>query len=141
MIRKIEIVNKMGEIEKIADFVDQIGEELHLSMAMVAGINLALEEAIANVIMYAYPKKEEKEPITLIAEYKDNELDFILSDKGVPFDPTKAPEADVTLPVEERPIGGLGIFLIRKIMGEVSYQRIDGENKLKMTKKLDGDKK
>ena len=137
MIKKIEIVNKMDEMDKIADFVEQIGEELHLSIALVTSINLALEEAIANVIMYAYPKDEDNKPILLTAEYKNGELDFILSDKGTPFDPTKVPEADVTLPVEDRPIGGLGIFLIRKIMGEVTYQRIDGENKLKMTKKLE----
>ena len=110
---------------------------MHLSIALVTSINLALEEAIANVIMYAYPKDEDNKPILLTAEYKNGELDFILSDKGTPFDPTKVPEADVTLPVEDRPIGGLGIFLIRKIMGEVTYQRIDGENKLKMTKKLE----
>lgn len=137
MIKKIEIVNKMDEMDKIADFVEQIGEELHLSIALVTSINLALEEAIANVIMYAYPKGEENKPIILTAEYENDELDFILSDKGTPFDPTKVPEADITLPIEKRPIGGLGIFLIRKIMGEVTYQRIDGENKLKMSKKLE----
>lgn len=137
MIKKIEIVNKMDEMDKIADFVEQIGEELHLSIALVTSINLALEEAIANVIMYAYPKGEENKPIILTAEYENDELDFILSDKGTPFDPTKVPEADITLPIEKRPIGGLGIFLIRKIMGEVTYQRIDGENKLKMRKKLE----
>lgn len=137
MIKKIEIVNKMDEMDKIADFVEQIGEELNLSIALVTSINLALEEAIANVIMYAYPKGEENKPIILTAEYENDELDFILSDKGTPFDPTKVPEADITLPIEKRPIGGLGIFLIRKIMGEVTYQRIDGENKLKMSKKLE----
>ncbi|MEG2178346.1 MAG: ATP-binding protein, partial [Bacteroidales bacterium] len=67
---------------------------------------------------------------------KDNELIFVLTDKGAAFDPTQMPEADISLTLEERPIGGLGIFLVRKIMGEVTYQRIDDKNQLEMRKKL-----
>ena len=63
-------------------------------------------------------------------------LRFIISDSGKPFDPTAAPEADVTLGVEDRPIGGLGIYLVRNIMDVVSYERTDGKNILSMTKRL-----
>ena len=63
-------------------------------------------------------------------------LKFIISDSGKEFDPTAAPEADVSLGVEDRPIGGLGIYLVRKIMDTVSYERADGKNILSMTKKL-----
>lgn len=58
-------------------------------------------------------------------------------DKGLSFDPTNAPDADITIPIEERAIGGLGIFLIRSIMNEVSYQRLDGENRLTMKKYIE----
>jgi serine/threonine-protein kinase RsbW len=136
MMKNIEFYNKMDEIEPVSAFIEGIGDELGLSPSLVMSINLALEEAIANVIMYAYPGEEGKRTINLSADYDKDAITFILSDKGLPFDPTKAPEADVTLSVEERPIGGLGIFLIRKIMAEVSYQRVDGENRLKMVKKL-----
>jgi sigma-B regulation protein RsbU (phosphoserine phosphatase) len=61
---------------------------------------------------------------------------FVLTDTGMQLDPTKAPEADITLSLEDRPIGGLGIFLIRQIMNEVSYERIDGKNVLTLSKKL-----
>ena len=61
-------------------------------------------------------------------------LVFVLTDAGIAFDPTQVPAADVNLSLEERPIGGLGIFLIRKIMDEVSYQRMDGKNRLCMRK-------
>ena len=78
-------------------------------------INLALEEAVSNVIMYAYPLEEHHE-IRLKASLTDNQLIFLLTDKGLSFDPTNAPDADITIPIEERAIGGLGIFLIRSIM-------------------------
>ena len=98
-------------------------------------INLALEEAVSNVIMYAYPLEEHHE-IRLKASLTDNQLIFLLTDKGLSFDPTNAPDADITIPIEERAIGGLGIFLIRSIMNEVSYQRLDGETAIEPYKKL-----
>ena len=61
---------------------------------------------------------------------------FVLTDTGKEFDPTLAPEADITLSADEREIGGLGIFLIRQIMNEVRYERIDGKNVLTLEKKL-----
>jgi anti-sigma regulatory factor (Ser/Thr protein kinase) len=61
---------------------------------------------------------------------------LVLTDTGKEFDPTKAPEADITLSAEDRPVGGLGIFLIRQIMNEVKYERIDGKNILTLEKKL-----
>ena len=135
MKKSIVISNKLEEIDKVAAFIEEIGEELSIAAPVVASINLAIEEAIVNVISYAYPKTEENK-INLSAEVKNGELIFVLTDKGVAFDPTQAAEADITKSAEERPIGGLGIFLIRKIMGEVSYQRINNENQLKMKKKL-----
>ena len=66
----------------------------------------------------------------------DNNLTFVLTDYGKEFDPTKVPDADVTLSAEEREIGGLGIFLIRQIMDTVEYQRMDGKNVLIMGKQL-----
>ena len=59
-------------------------------------------------------------------------MEFILSDEGKPFDPTAAPEADISMDVDERPIGGLGIFLVRQIMDSVSYEYRDGHNVLTM---------
>ena len=67
--------------------------------------------------------------------HKDS-LTFIISDSGKAFDPTAAPEADITLDVEDRPIGGLGIFLVRNIMDSVHYERVDGKNILTMSKNL-----
>lgn len=135
MKKSIEIINQIDEIERVSAFIEELGEELNLSLSLVMKINLAIEEAITNIIQYAYPKGSEN-TINLSTEYKDNELIFILTDRGAAFDPTQMPEVDTSLTAEERSIGGLGIFLVRKIMGEVTYQRIDDENRLEMRKKL-----
>ena len=102
---------------------------------MVFNLNLVLEEAVSNVILYAYPEGETQE-ISLSVNLTDNNLVFLLTDSGKEFDPTQAPDADVTLSAEERQIGGLGIFLIRQIMNTVEYQRIDGKNVLTLGKQL-----
>ena len=71
-----------------------------------------------------------------MANATDNNLVFLLTDSGKEFDPTQAPDADITLSAEERQIGGLGIFLFRQIMNTVEYQRIDGKNVLTLGKQL-----
>lgn len=97
--------------------------------------NLALEEAVVNVMTYAYAPDAQGE-LTLEAIADQRVLTFILTDMGVPFDPTAKEDADTTLGVEERPIGGLGIFLVRQLMDTVDYQRADGRNILTLTKQL-----
>ena len=119
----------------IATFIGELSEELDFTPELNFNLNLVLEEAISNVILYAYGKEEQKE-ISLVAYLSDNNLVFVLTDSGMEFDPTKVPDADVTLSAEEREIGGLGIYLIRQIMNTVEYQRIDGKNVLTMRKEL-----
>lgn len=135
MEKLLVLSNEVSEISKLAGFVEEIGEELSLPQDMVFNLNLVLEEAVSNVILYAYPDGGSQE-IRLKAKVSGGALVFILSDKGVEFDPTQAPDADITLSGEERPIGGLGIFLIRQIMNSVEYKRIDGENVLTLSKEL-----
>ena len=119
MEREIKISNDLNEISVLASFIEELGEELSLSFETTMNINLALEEAVANIIMYAYPTQEQH-TILLRVTYSEKQLVFLLTDKGASFDPTQVDEVDVTLSLEERPIGGLGIFLIRSIMNEIS---------------------
>lgn len=135
MEKSIILTNDISEISKLNEFVEEIGNEFSLTPDVVFNVNLVLEEAIVNVINYAYPK-EKHESIYLSAQLHEGSIVFVLTDTGMKFDPTKAPEADITLSLEDRPIGGLGIFLIRQIMNEVSYERIDGKNVLTLSKKL-----
>ncbi len=135
--RTLILDNRMDEMAKLPPFIKGIGEELQLEKSVVLSVMLALEEALVNVVNYAYPEKDSGK-INLKAIYKkgSSSLRFELTDSGKPFDPTRAKEADISLGVEERPVGGLGIFLIKKRMDEVIYKRENEMNKLIMTKKI-----
>lgn len=135
MEKSLILANDIAEISKLSAFIEEIGEEFSLTPDVVFNLNLVLEEAVVNVINYAYPK-EEHQSIYLSAALHDDSIVFVLTDTGKEFDPTQVPEADITLSAEERSIGGLGIFLIRQIMNEVKYQRIEGKNVLTLEKKL-----
>lgn len=135
MKQHIVIKNEISEISLLTDFIEQIGEQLELKPALVMSLNLVLEEAVSNIILYAYPQQM-GELITIMVEKSQNLLVFTITDKGVEFNPTVVPEADITLSAQERPIGGLGIYLIKKIMNEVEYQRIDGNNVFTLKKIL-----
>lgn len=135
MEKKLVIKNEISEIAKLSLFVEELSEELDLSPDLTFNLNLVLEEAVVNVINYAYPKNESQE-ISLSAQKIDNNLYFVLTDSGKEFDPTQVPDADISLSAEDRQIGGLGIFLIRQIMNKVEYQRIDGKNVLTLKKQL-----
>ena len=134
--KTIVLKNRTEEIARMTAFLEEISEELNLPMADAFNINLAIEEAVTNVIMYAYPQDEEHE-LTLNVRHVENRLIFDLIDTGKEFDPTLQPDADVTLSAEERQIGGLGIFLIRRIMQTVKYSRSNNKNILTMVKMLD----
>ncbi len=133
--RELTIKNDVAEISRLAEFVEMLGEERGFDPALTMNLNLALEEAVSNIILYAYPEKM-GELITVKCVNVAGSLVFTISDSGVEFDPTTVEEADVTLSVEERGTGGLGIFLIRQIMDDVTYQRIENKNVLTIKKNL-----
>jgi len=127
--------NNVQQIELLAEYIDLIADEAGINPSLAMSLNLALEEAVTNVIMYAYPEGTDG-TVDIITEANDGLLTFIIKDSGKAFDPTQKEDADVTLSAEERQIGGLGIFLVKQIMDTVNYQRIDGQNILTLTKKL-----
>ncbi len=129
------IRNEVEELNRVVAFLEQLAEEWQLPANTIHSIHLVLEEALSNVILYAYEKGSTHE-IRIDVNYTDHQLGITITDTGRPFDPTQQKEPDIHLPAEERPIGGLGIFLIRKIMDEVSYLRSGQENILRMTKKI-----
>lgn len=133
--RSITLPNDIEKVPVLAEFVDEVCEIVGFDMSTTMGINLALEEAVVNVMSYAYqPGTTGNVNIEAIAN--EHRLKFIISDWGTPFDPTAEKEVDTTLSAEERPIGGLGIHLVRQIMDSINYERIDGMNVLTLRKKL-----
>ena len=135
MKKEIKIKNQVGELERVNQFVEEIGEELGLDMELQMNLNLVMEEMVSNVIFYAYPAEQEEE-IELVAESNGKELTFVLSDKGKEFDPTMKEDADPNVNPMERDIGGMGIYIVKNIMNQVTYQRLEGKNLLTMKKSI-----
>ena len=139
MRKEICIKNKVSELEKVAQFIEEIGEELGLSMELQMNLNLVMEEMVTNVIFYAYPQDEEAD-IELLAKSDGKELTFVLSDQGKEFDPTAKEDNDLSVNPAERELGGMGIFIVKNIMNKVTYQRLEGKNLVTMTKGITDDK-
>ena len=136
MDKKLLILqNDVQQVSQLALFVDEVCEAAGLDMATAMKLNLAVEEAVVNVMNYAYPP-DTVGNINIKAEVHDDQLEFTITDSGAPFDPTTQQEADTTLSAEERPIGGLGIHLVRTIMDSISYERVDGNNTLRLIKRI-----
>ena len=133
--RSLTLTNDIKRIPRLNAFIDDVCNANGIDMSESMQINLALEEAVSNVINYAYPTGT-KGDITIEAKSNGEKMFFIISDTGTPFDPTARPAVDTTLSAEDREIGGLGIHLIRKIMDHINYERTDGHNVFTLIKKL-----
>jgi sigma-B regulation protein RsbU (phosphoserine phosphatase) len=133
--RSLTLPNDINTIPQLNEFIDTVCEELEIDMALAMSLNLAMEEAVVNVMDYAYPAGTEGE-VNIEAIADETQLHFIISDSGKPFDPTAKEEVDTTLSAEERPIGGLGIHLIRQLMDDISYERKDDKNILRLSKNI-----
>ena len=127
---------KIENIEQITTFVDRELEKINCPVKQMTQIRVAIDEIVSNVARYAYTPDTGN--ITVDFDYDEPGGDVLLTftDEGAPFDPLQQADPDVTLPAEERGIGGLGIFLVRKTMDEVSYARENGKNILRIRKKI-----
>ena len=117
-------------------FVDEHLEEAGCPMKAQMQIDLAVEEIFINIANYAY--RPNKGNATIRVEVSENPLQVALTfvDRGVPYDPLARQDPDITLPAEQREIGGLGIFLVKQTMDDVTYEYKDGQNILTLKKSL-----
>jgi sigma-B regulation protein RsbU (phosphoserine phosphatase) len=133
MQRTIELNNDIAEIPELSAFIDSFAEEAGLDFSLTMSLNLAMEEAVVNVMEYAYPEGTQGK-VDISASVEGDDVIFVISDSGTAFDPTAKADVDVNQEVEDRPIGGLGIHLVRKIMDSVKYERKEGKNILTLQK-------
>ena len=129
--KSLTIENRKEELAAIPEFVDS----LELAPEVSNKVCLALDEIVTNVVLYAYEKPGTGK-IKIDALLSPDKLVLRVTDSGKAFDPTDTADPDISLPGEERPIGGLGIFLVRKLMDEVRYRRQKGKNVLRIIKNL-----
>ena len=135
MRKELKLKNQMSELERVNRFVEEIGEELGLDMELQMNLNLVMEEMVVNVISSAYPEGTTAD-IELVAETDGKELKFVLSDRGREFDPTLRGDPDMDVNPADRDLGGMGIYIVKNIMNEVTYQRLEGKNLLTMKKEI-----
>ncbi len=133
----LRLQNNMKELNRMTTWIEEQGERFALPPPLLMTLNLVLEEWIVNVFSYAYADKSEH-TVELRLWYDSNELRFEIDDDGQPFDPTGQAEADTTLPIEHRKIGGLGIHFIRKTMDRFTYRRDNGRNIVTIVKNISG---
>ena len=136
----IVLPNDTQEVPRLNTFVSDMCNSLDAPLDVTAQVQLAVEEAVVNVMDYAYPAGTRGE-LTVEVQADDEQLQFVIRDTGIPFDPTTTPEIDTTLSAKDRPIGGLGIHLVRQIMDDVQYRRIGEFNVLTLIKKYQKVKK
>ena len=131
----LTLPNDIETIPQLNEFIDGFCEEKGISMEISMSLNLAIEEAVVNVMNYAYPEGTVGH-VDIEVDADKESITFVISDTGKPFDPTKKEEVDTTLPAEERKVGGLGIHLVRRIMDSIKYEYTNNKNILTLRKKL-----
>ena len=120
--------------DEVSLFVEEELDKMGCSMKASMQIAIAVEEIFVNIASYAYP--DSSGSMTLTIDCIDGAARFRFTDRGIPFDPLAKPDPDISAAADERQIGGLGIYMVKKSMDSVSYEYRDGENVLTFTKKI-----
>ena len=135
-MKELTVDATVENIALVTDFVDEQLEALGCPLKAKMQIDIAIDELFGNIAHYAY--KPDVGPATVRVEVNENPRAAIITfiDHGVQYDPLTAEEPDTTLSAEERKIGGLGIYIVKKSMDEITYEYKDGQNILKIKKNI-----
>ena len=135
-MKELTITATVENLEVVTDFVNEQLEELNCPMKAQIQIDIAVDELFSNIAHYAY--KPEVGQATVRVEGIEDPLAVVITfiDKGIPYDPLAKADPDITLSAEEREIGGLGIYMVKNTMDEVTYEYKDGQNILAIKKTL-----
>jgi anti-sigma regulatory factor (Ser/Thr protein kinase) len=135
-VKELTIEAKTTNIEAVTDFVNEQLEALDCPMKAQMQIDIAIDELFGNIAHYAYNPEIGK--ATVRVEVTEDPLAVVITfiDNGVPYDPLAKADPDITLSAEEREIGGLGIYMVKKSMDDITYEYKDGQNILKIKKHI-----
>jgi len=136
MQKSIVLSNDTQEVPRLNAFVDEVCQVVGFDQDTTMQVQMALKEAVVNVMKYAYPTGQRGD-VTIEAALDDVRLKFTIIDSGKPFDPTVQAEADTSLSAKQSNVGGQGIHIMRKNMDSINYERMDNLNVLTLRKKLE----
>lgn len=136
MPEEITLSNSLPEIRNVMQRLEELAEQWHLDNRILFDISLTLDELLTNIISYGY-QDDRAHQIRIGIELKAGQIIIVLQDDGSEFNPLSAKSPDFRAGLKEKPIGGLGIHLVRKMMDQVDYRREAGLNILTLTKNLD----
>ena len=127
---------KLEALSDILGFVDEMLEKYECPMKIQTAVCVAIEEIFVNVARYAYENGSGEVELAIDFDEQSRAITFRMADSGIPFNPLNKLDPDITLPAEEREIGGLGIFITKKTMDSIEYAYENGKNILTMIKKI-----
>jgi len=131
----LELPNRLSELDSLHRFFERLGREAGWSDRFGMNLTLACEELLTNTISYGYPQGGDHS-IRVKVACTDRAVEVVLEDEGIPFDPLAAQAPDLELGLEDRPIGGLGIHFVKRLMDEIAYERTASGNRLTLVKKV-----
>lgn len=136
MMKELRIDATVENIEKVTTFVDEQLETFNCPMKVQMQLDIAIDELFSNIAHYAY--NPETGPATVQVEVDENPLAVVITfiDNGVPYDPLAKADPDITQSADERKIGGLGIYMVKKSMDDITYEYLDGQNILRIKKNI-----
>jgi serine/threonine-protein kinase RsbW/sigma-B regulation protein RsbU (phosphoserine phosphatase) len=135
----LHLQNRIAEVARLVDAVESFGTHAGLSPDLTYRLTLSLDEIVSNVIRHGYSDTNDH-VVEVRLSIHDGVVTSVIEDDGHPYDPRESPEPDLSMPVEQRGPGGLGIFLVRQMMDSIDYARRDGRNVLTVTaSKREGD--
>ncbi len=133
--KNILINNNLSEIERLSKAVAEFGKKNNLSSEVIYDVRLALEEVVSNIINYGFEDNYEHQ-ISIEMNLQGETLTMKIKDDGKPFNPLEVKSTNLEKPFDEREIGGMGIYIVRKLMDNILYKREEGNNVLQLTKYL-----
>ena len=128
----LHLQNRIAEVARLVEAVESFGTHAGLSSDLTYRLTLSLDEIVSNVIRHGYSDTNEH-VVDVRLSVHDGVVTSVIEDDGHPYDPRESPEPDLSMPVEQRGPGGLGIFLVRQMMDSIDYARRDGKNVLTVT--------
>jgi anti-sigma regulatory factor (Ser/Thr protein kinase) len=134
--RSLCVVSDAAELPSLTEFLQQFWLDAHLPPAGAFPFELALEEVFMNVVMHGTQPGQPVPRVTLRLSWDAGQATLVMEDDGPAFDPLSLAAPDVSALIEDRPVGGLGVYLVRELMDEVTYHHTGSHNQLRMTKNL-----